>query len=90
MEGFIYLIESIKNKKRYLGSTDNPSRRILEHNQGKCEATKYFLPWRCLIIINVDSLTEARRIEYYIKRQKEELTIKNVIKSLNRYLNRDD
>jgi predicted GIY-YIG superfamily endonuclease len=85
MEGFIYLIESVKNKKRYLGSTDNPARRINEHNKGKCITTRRDMPWKCLLIINVGLLTDAKKIEYYIKIQKEKFTVENIIKALNRY-----
>jgi len=89
MKGFIYLIESIKNKKRYLGSTDNPTRRITEHNKGICKTTKHSLPWRCILLINVGDLTSARKIEYYIKKEKEKLTTRNIIKILNSYYNKD-
>jgi len=40
----IYLIESVKNKRRYLGSTNNPAKRINEHNNQRVEATKDFIP----------------------------------------------
>jgi putative endonuclease len=85
MGGFIYLIKSIKNGRLYLGSTDNPTRRISEHNNQICEATRDFIPWKCILIINLEDLTIARKVEYYIKRQKEKLTVQNIIKILNRY-----
>ena len=85
MEGFIYLIQSIKSTKQYLGSTNNPNKRIIEHNNKECESTRNYAPWKYIAIIKVGDLTKARKIEYYIKRQKEKLTVKNVIKSLNKY-----
>lgn len=83
--GYIYLLKSKEFSKLYLGSTDNPSRRIKYHNDGYSKATRNFKPWDCLLVINVGNLQEARRIEYYIKENKEKLVIQNVIKSLNRY-----
>jgi len=88
MKGYIYLIESIVNNKRYLGSTNNPSIRIKEHNDGVCKSTKYNSPWKCLVIIYIGNLVVARRAEYYIKRQKEKLTIQNVVKNLNQFFNK--
>ncbi len=85
MNGYIYLLESLKNEKRYLGSTDNPNQRINAHNQGRCDFTQQYRPWKCILIINVGDINEARKIEYYIKKQKEKLKVENIIKSLNRY-----
>ena len=85
IKGFIYLIESIKNKKRYLGSTNNSVIRISEHNRGYVKATRINKPWKYIMVINIGSLKEAREIEYYIKRQELQLTVRNVIKILNWY-----
>jgi len=87
--GYIYLLESINFSKSYLGSTDNPSRRIAEHNNGKCKTTDKFKPWKCIFIINVGDLTTAKKIEYYLKQQKEKLTVQNIIKSMNRYFEKN-
>ena len=83
--GYIYLLESKKYNKLYLGSSDNPTRRIQYHNDGYSKATKNFTPWNCLLVIKIGTLEKARKAEYYIKRQKEKLTVKNVIKALNKY-----
>ena len=92
MAGYIYLIESKKWKKCYLGSTDNPTRRIKEHNEGKNKSTQKGVPWKCLLIIKIENLQKARKIEFYLKRNKEKLTVKNIIKILNKYFdnNSDD
>jgi len=83
--GFIYLIESVNFSKLYLGSTEDPNRRIKQHNSGTCETTGRFYPWRFLLIINVGTIDEARIIEKYIKSFKEKLEIKNIIKALSQY-----
>ena len=82
---FLYLLESLKYKSRYLGSTNCPGRRIKEHNSRKVEATKLKAPWRCVFVINVGDLNTAREIEMYIKKNKEALSIENIVKILNRY-----
>lgn len=37
---YVYVLRSIKDKKRYIGSTDNLGRRIDEHNKGLVKSTK--------------------------------------------------
>ncbi|PIP58123.1 MAG: excinuclease ABC subunit C [Candidatus Vogelbacteria bacterium CG22_combo_CG10-13_8_21_14_all_37_9] len=32
---YLYILESKKNKRRYVGSTSNLKRRLLEHNNGQ-------------------------------------------------------
>ena len=84
-QGFIYLLKSEKHNKKYLGTTTQPSERINYHNQGLVKATKYGVPWVCLAIINVGTIKEAKKIEYYIKKQKLALTVENVVKILDWY-----
>ena len=83
--GFIYLLESIETSKYYLGSTNNPPKRINQHNNGLVTATKQYIPWRCLLIISIDTLIEARKVEYYIIRYTMLLRSQNVVKILNWY-----
>jgi putative endonuclease len=61
MEGFIYLLESIKNNNLYLGSTNDPAFRINEHNKGFCKTTKKGTPWKCILIVKMNNLIEARK-----------------------------
>ena len=88
-EGFIYLLKS-KNftDKYYLGSCENPQLRIEQHNKGLNKSTATHKPWKCILVINVGSVQEARKIEYYIKKNKESLNIKTVIKLIHKYYNK--
>lgn len=84
--GFIYVIESIEKGNRYLGSTSNPKERIIYHNRGRVKATRNGAPWKYVLILNVGDVTEARKIEYYAKRQKISLLkTENIIKILYWY-----
>lgn len=85
MKGFIYLIHSLKIDQLYLGSTNDPAVRINEHNKGYNTSTAKGTPWECSLIIKMKDLEEARKVEYYIKRQKEKLSVKNVVKIINYY-----
>jgi putative endonuclease len=86
--GYIYLLISDKNKKLYLGSTINPNIRIKQHNNGEVKSTIFSKPWRFLLIVNIGTEEEARKIEYYIKAQKIKLNVKNVIRAINWYFER--
>jgi putative endonuclease len=51
----------------YIGSTDDFKRRIVEHNQGKCETTKYRLPIELVYFEACRSLKAAREREQQLK-----------------------
>ena len=42
MKGFIYILRSFKNNRYYIGSTNNLTRRIKEHIQGKNRFTQKY------------------------------------------------
>jgi putative endonuclease len=66
----VYILESQKNGRYYIGSTDNIVRRICEHNLGKVASTRNFRPWKIKAFIECISLSEARRNEYRLKKYK--------------------
>ena len=44
---YVYLLESISlPEKRYVGLTSNLTKRIKEHNAGKCTHTAKYRPWQ--------------------------------------------
>lgn len=45
---YIYVIQSLKDKKLYIGYTNNLQRRFEEHNAGRNEVTKGRKPFRLL------------------------------------------
>lgn len=63
----VYVLESMKDGKRYIGFTTNLRRRIQEHAQGLSFATKPRLPMK-LIYAELCTIEEdARRREIYLK-----------------------
>jgi putative endonuclease len=86
MGGYIYLLQSKNNPdKFYLGSTSNPAQRMQYHNIGKNKSTALHKPWKCLLIIYIENIDKAKQLEYYIKKQKEKLSVKNVIKLIYKF-----
>ena len=78
MKGFIYLLESLNREHKYLGSTSNFEIRLEEHNSGVTPSTKGKGPWQIEATWEFETLEQARRIEYRIKRMKRKLTKESV------------
>lgn len=80
MEWFVYVLK-LKNGKYYVGSTNNLQRRIQEHHNGKVTATKYLRPIILLWHKKFVEVNEARKMEYYIKKQKDRKYIEYIMDS---------
>ena len=76
----VYILESQKNRRYYIGSTDNIDRRVCEHNIGKVTSTKNMRPWAVKAFIKCNDLTEARSSEYKLKKYKRRDILEKVIK----------
>jgi len=64
---YIYLIESLKSGKIYIGTTDSLRRKLKEHNQGLNFSTKRDKPWKYVYIEGSTEKTDAKRREKYLK-----------------------
>ncbi|MFH1547555.1 MAG: GIY-YIG nuclease family protein, partial [bacterium] len=42
---YVYVIQSNKTSRYYIGCTDNLNCRLSEHNRGKIQSTKIYVPW---------------------------------------------
>ena len=79
MKAYVYILKSLKNSRFYIGSTDNLNRRIDEHNSGKSTYTSFSKPFELVFSQEYDELTMARKIEYWLKRQKDKKLIERII-----------
>lgn len=64
---YVYVLESIKDKKRYIGYTTNLRRRLEEHKNGKSFATKSRLPMKLIYCEVCTNKEDAQRREHYFK-----------------------
>ena len=64
---FVYVLYSEKAKRRYVGMSSDPDRRLLEHNGGHTQSTKAYLPWVKVYTESFETLIEARNREKYLK-----------------------
>jgi putative endonuclease len=67
---YVYVLWSDAVHKFYVGITDDLDRRVRQHNEGVSRWTRGRGPWRCVWRQRCASLTEARRLENRLKRQK--------------------
>lgn len=80
MTGSVYILQSEKNGAFYIGSSENPILRVLEHNSGKTIATKNKGPWELVFNYTYPNILIAKRIEYKLKRMKSRKIIEKIIR----------
>ena len=70
MKPVVYILTSLKDKKRYIGSTNDIQRRMIQHENGEVKSTKNRRPLQLIHTIEYDTLTEARMMEVKFKRSR--------------------
>jgi putative endonuclease len=65
---YVYILKSLKDKKLYIGSTNDLKIRIQDHNAGKVESTKYRRPLKLIYCEAYRTEAEAREREKQLKR----------------------
>ena len=63
---YVYVIKN-KDNKLYIGYTSNLVQRLKEHNEGKSEHTKKYLPWRYVYFEGYADQNEATDREKKLK-----------------------
>lgn len=64
---YIYVLKSEVNGHRYIGMSEDVTKRLKEHNAGKTKSTKYSKPWRIVHVEQLNNRIEARKREKYLK-----------------------
>ena len=68
MSYYVYVLKSMKNQKRYVGSTGlSPEQRCAQHNVGSNQWTKGNGPFKLAYQENFLTNTEARKRENFLK-----------------------
>ncbi len=76
---YVYVLKSLRDGKKYTGSTINLRRRIEEHNAGKVRSTKSRLP---LVLFGYQKCSSLKEAAHYEKRYKRSHDlVKRMIKS---------
>ena len=78
----LYILESLKSGRFYIGSSVDPERRLKEkHNNGRVMATRYLRPWKLVFKQKYLSDVDARKVEYKLKSYKSRKVLEKIIKS---------
>jgi len=64
---YMYILQSELVDRYYIGSTDDISRRLSDHNAGNTRSTKPFRPWKVVYTETYSTLIEARKRERQVK-----------------------
>jgi len=64
---FVYVIQSSSHGTRYVGSTEDPEKRLNEHSLGKCRYTKGRKPWNLIHKETYTTRAEAIKREKFLK-----------------------
>ena len=64
---YLYILKSQVKKWYYVGVSDNPTKRLIEHNFGKTKSTKPYRPFDIVYTETYTSKTECRKRELFIK-----------------------
>jgi putative endonuclease len=75
----IYILESLKDGRYYIGSTINLETRLKHHQGGHTPSTKGFGEIKLVFSQQYNSLKEARIIEKRLKKLKRKDYIKKII-----------
>ncbi|PIU10620.1 hypothetical protein COT27_02210 [Candidatus Kuenenbacteria bacterium CG08_land_8_20_14_0_20_37_23] len=63
----VYILQSLKNKTYYIGSTINIEERFNEHNLGKVAATKHLRPWILMLFLDCRTMTPRQGVKVPLK-----------------------
>jgi putative endonuclease len=68
----IYRVYVLQNPegKYYIGLSENPAQRLIQHNSGVSQWTRNRGPWRLVWQGDPMTLSDARKLENQLKRQK--------------------
>ena len=73
----VYVLNNSAGQK-YIGLSKDPVTRLLQHNSGASRWTKGKGPWTIVWLSNPMNLSEARKLENILKRQKGGLGLKTL------------
>lgn len=63
----VYIIQSLKDKRTYVGYINDLNRRLVEHNSGQNKSTKNRIPFKLLFSEEFENIEEAKKRELWWK-----------------------
>jgi len=68
VEYFVYIIQSLKDHTLYKGFSNDPYKRLIQHNDGESRYTSGKVPWKLVYIEKCNNKTEALKREKSLKK----------------------
>jgi len=78
---YVYVLQSLRDKKLYIGFSTNLRNRIKDHNSGSTKSTKPRRPFRLLYYEAYLSEKDARRREIYFKTEKGKSSLRQILRN---------
>lgn len=67
MKSTTYILQSLKDKRTYVGSTNDFVKRLKQHNLGQVKSTKHRIPFKVLFTEEFQTVKEAKLRESWWK-----------------------
>ncbi len=83
MHGYLYILQSAKDKSFYIGSAEDLDRRFFQHNNGLVRSTKGKRPLELKFYKKYDNIADARRAEYKLKSFKSRKILQLIVNDQN-------
>ena len=68
MKYYLYVLYSPRHKRHYIGISDDPDRRLIEHNIGKVFSTRPYRSYQLVYKEEYSDKTSARKREIFLKK----------------------
>ena len=65
---YLYVLQSLKADRKYIGISQNAEKRIIKHNNGGVRSTKAYRPWKIVYLEEFMTKKEARIREILLKK----------------------
>jgi putative endonuclease len=69
MPFYVYILKSTLDGTYYKGFTENPVRRLTQHNNGETSSTRHLRPWTLVHVEQHNDKSTALRREKNLKKQ---------------------
>ena len=76
----VYILQSQKKLRFYIGVTGDIEQRLKKHNSGSSKSTKPYRPWVVVYTEAFSDKSEAFKREYYLKQPEGYKEKRNIIK----------
>ena len=78
----VYILQSFKDQRTYVGYTSNVEQRLVQHNSGQVRSTKHRIPFKVLFTEGFGNIKDAKARELWWKSKSGRNKLKEYFNSL--------